>query len=259
MLDRELYPRMTPDPLFVPIHGIVGIGGDMTFYWQPATMEVLRDRPSAAQVRGGILCEELGTGKTVMALALVAATLDQMPTPEDSILDYRPILTPIALRYFPSEGFADAREKLARGKRKRKQKTTEHQSQTPRIPSLVEHLIHFCRTHPAGLELREYESDLEARSLWRPLQQSAPFYYHYDDPLETQRSSRNKITRGPKRMYLTGATLIVVPPNLYNQWVNEINKHCDDRITSRVCRATNKPLPPASVLSSAYDVSAICQ
>lgn len=56
MLDREFCPSCIPDPLFVPI---VGIDGQI-FYFQPGTLEVLRDCPKVTQVPGGILCEELG-------------------------------------------------------------------------------------------------------------------------------------------------------------------------------------------------------
>ncbi|KAJ3530656.1 hypothetical protein NM688_g7678 [Phlebia brevispora] len=252
MVERELHPGTVPDPLFVPIHRVEGAAGQETFFLQPATMEILRERPSVAQIRGGILCEELGTGKTVMTLALIACTLDQLPAPEESILDARPVLTPLAFRYFPSDDFVAARVKLSSGTRRRKLgNPAEH---GPRIPSLVEHLVHFCRANPRGLHLQRYESELEARALWDPLQKNVPFYYHYDEPVEDRRPSRKQAPPGPRRMYLTNATLVLVPPNLYNQWVNEINKHCNSRITSRVYRATNEPLPGARELCSAYDI-----
>lgn len=57
MLQKELLPRATPDPLYVPVVGTDG----STLYMQPETMEMLRERPMVSQNRGGILCEELGT------------------------------------------------------------------------------------------------------------------------------------------------------------------------------------------------------
>lgn len=56
MLQKELDPRDVPDPLFIPL---VGVNGE-EFYFQPGTMEILRERPMVAPNRGGILCEELG-------------------------------------------------------------------------------------------------------------------------------------------------------------------------------------------------------
>lgn len=56
MLQKELDLVDIPDPLFVPIVGV----DSTTFYLQPATMEVLAERPLVSPTRGGILCEELG-------------------------------------------------------------------------------------------------------------------------------------------------------------------------------------------------------
>ena len=56
MIVKEMSDTVAPDPLYIPI-----IGLDKTvFYLQPATMEILRERPMVATHHGGILCEELG-------------------------------------------------------------------------------------------------------------------------------------------------------------------------------------------------------
>lgn len=260
MLERELYPGAMPDPLFVPVHGVDGIA-TTNFYIQPATMEILQERPNVERTRGGILCEELGTGKTVMTLGLVCSTIDQLPSPEDSVLDPQPVLTPLALRHFPAREFLDARLRVPQSTSRRKgRKSQKTEDDVPRIPSLVEHLVHFCCTRPDEVRLREYQSQLEELSLLDAVQQNTPFYYHYEDePLEVLRASRNrKKSPIPKKMYLSSATLVIVPPTLYNQWANEINKHCDDSVTGRVYKATNRPLPSARELASAYDVRISC-
>ena len=56
MVQKETQPVDIPDPLFIPIVGIDG----SEFYLQPATMEILQERPMVQQNRGGVLCEELG-------------------------------------------------------------------------------------------------------------------------------------------------------------------------------------------------------
>lgn len=56
MLDREINPGNTPDPHYIPLKGIDG----KVFFFQPAKMEILRERGRIAQNRGGVLCEELG-------------------------------------------------------------------------------------------------------------------------------------------------------------------------------------------------------
>jgi hypothetical protein len=56
MLLREMSDSDVPDPLYIPVTGL----NKTVFYFQPATMEVLRDRPMVAAHHGGVLCEELG-------------------------------------------------------------------------------------------------------------------------------------------------------------------------------------------------------
>ena len=94
MLKQELDPGVTPDLLYIPIHGVEG--SDVVFYLQCSTMEVLRECPMRSQVKGGILCEEMGMGKTCIILGLIMATKYQLLSPEEPRWDKveRPILTP---------------------------------------------------------------------------------------------------------------------------------------------------------------------
>lgn len=56
MIEREINPRNAPDPHFIPLTSMDG----KVFYFQPARMEIMRERPIVTQNRGGVLCEELG-------------------------------------------------------------------------------------------------------------------------------------------------------------------------------------------------------
>jgi hypothetical protein len=56
MLLGEMSESDVPDPLYIPVTGL----NKTVFYLQPATMEVLRERPMVAAHHGGVLCEELG-------------------------------------------------------------------------------------------------------------------------------------------------------------------------------------------------------
>jgi len=56
MLFKEMSDSDVPDPLYIPVTGL----NKMVFYLQPATMEILRERPMIAAHHGGVLCEELG-------------------------------------------------------------------------------------------------------------------------------------------------------------------------------------------------------
>lgn len=256
MLERELYSVDIPDPLYIPIRGVQGVPS-IEFFLQPGTMEILTELSAVGRMCGGILCEELGTGKTVMTLGLILATIDQLPSPQGSMLDPRLVLTPLALRYFPTEEFSDMRAKIAQHqRRRRKDKRGEEVADGLKVPSLVEQLLHLCCTRRDEVQLHDGLHQLEEISLQHSLHQNQPFYYFYDiDPIQAVRSDRNKNKDViPKKIYLTAATLVIVPPNLFNQWLNEINKHCDDSITSRVYTAKSGSLPSARDLASLYDV-----
>lgn len=250
MLARELSPTSVNDPLYISIKGVDGTA----FYLQPSTMELRRECPQVIQSRGGILCEELGTGKTVMMLSLILATLDQLPQPEESIFDLHPIMTPLSFRYFSTAECNTARERLSHGSLSRQRKSMSERRETLRVPSLVEILLHHCRAYPEKLDLHMYQEDLEQRNLWEPLRLCTPFYHQYDLAMpELVHTRRNYTDPGPRKMYLSSATIVVVPVNLFQQWRNEIMKHCYD--TLRVLEIkTDTVFPRAVDLASDYDI-----
>jgi hypothetical protein len=186
-----------------------------------------------------------------MILALVLSTIDQLPSPEESILDTRPVMTPLAFRTFPSADFIAARKRAIRRQKDNVLATG------PRVPSLVELLLHHLRVSPELVGTRQYEEELEDRRLLHLLQHNTPFYHHYDVELvENERSRRKQSHPGPRLVYLTAASLIVVPPNLVAQWDSEILKHCRSGLRVLVLKSKTK-LPQAKALASDYDVSIV--
>lgn len=196
-----------------------------------------------------------------MILGLILSTLNQLPPPPDTIAEPPLILTPLALKYFPSSPYTSARRTIHR----EKPRPTESSS---RVPSLVELMLHYARTTPisdipnphTGKGRKQYEkhmeleSKFEMTSLNELLQQNVPFYPHSPEEIDdsrTFRRSRNPI--GPRLMYLSAATLVVVPPNLLSQWHREINKHCERPLRVFILRSGTK-MPSARVLASDYDV-----
>lgn len=198
-----------------------------------------------------------GTGKTLMILSLIAATKNQISTPEESVVDDRPVMTPLSFRHFPSAEFSTSRKKFSRG---------NHFQEVSRVPSLVELMLHRSRTVPYCDVPKSYsssqycrhikiEDEINILPLGKMLRENVPFYHHYlGDPSIRERTPRNKRDQGPKVVYLTSATLIIVPANLLSQWDREIMKHCSIPLRVLMLR-TKTPMPSAKSLATDFDVS----
>jgi len=198
-----------------------------------------------------------------MILALILATLNQISSPEESIVDDRPVLTALSFRHFPSPESVAARKRFYHGRR------TIYPVHGSKVPTLVELLLNRIRTNPDTpvpnlTNPREIEkhrkkmtfvNQLEQIRLGEILRVDAPFYFHYDtEQFIKERVQRRKMDPGPRVVYLTSATLVIVPPNLLGQWHREIQKHCDYPLRVLILRPKTR-LPPASSLASDFDVS----
>lgn len=199
-----------------------------------------------------------------MIIGLILSTLQQISTPEESIVDDRPVLTPLSFRHFPSPECSTARRRLSRHQHK-----GQHKSPPPcRVPTLVELLLHRSRTTPninvpdtstpygvqKSFRVQCIEDDVEMLPPGQHLKHNVPFYHHYTgEPTNNDRVRRAVNELGPRVMYLTSATLIVVPPNLLGQWDREITKHADHPLRVLILRSKS-PLPTLKSLASDYDV-----
>jgi hypothetical protein len=189
-----------------------------------------------------------------MVLALVLSTVDQLSKPEESIHDARPVMTPLALRHFPYSQFEAARKHLST----RRSRSFAHDENS--FPRLMEIMLHYVRTSPDGLHLRQNVEWLQNRGLQSLIDLNVPFYLQSQEPVTLARPRRKNADRGFRTMYLTSATLIVVPANLLAQWNSEILKHClgpeesDDCLRFLVVNPKDE-LPAARLLASDYDVS----
>lgn len=191
---------------------------------------------------------KLGTGKTVMTLALILSTVDQLPTPPETVETITPVLTPIAFKLFPSGPYREAR-KLITGRRGAKDEHLE-------VPSLLETMVHYVRVNSESVGLQPAEEELQAARLWDPIMANTPFYFRQNvktgDP---NRPLRARARSAPVVTYLSPATLVLVPQNLLGQWENEINKHCAAQIPQRVLVIQKEvKIPSPKQLASEYIV-----
>lgn len=172
-------------------------------------------------------------------------------------------MTPLSFRHFPSAQCISAREQFFQNN------ADVILPQSIRVPSFVELLLHHKRTTPDTTipntstvqGLLSYERQLEITSKieqihpGKLLQANTPFYYHYNGGSTTdERAQRRKTDPGPRLMYLTSATLIIVPTNLLGQWDREIHKHVEYPIRVLILRPGHS-MPHVTALASNYDVS----
>lgn len=161
-------------------------------------------------------------------------------------------MTPLSFRHFPSGEFSMSRKRFSRG---------NNSLEVSRVPSLVELMLHRGRTTPCSNILRGYcrrtriEDEVNTLPLGEMLRENVPFYHHYHgDPSIPGRAPRNRRDQGPKVMYLTSATLVIVPANLLSQWDREIAKHCSIPLRVLMLR-TKTSMPSAKSLATDFDVS----
>lgn len=140
-----------------------------------------------ASPRGGILAENMGLGKTCICLALVCATRGQMA------------------------------------------KIPSHFGTLTRVTKKPASLAHLCAlaVNRSYTSWKEY-SDFLPSSCKRLLEEN-PAYFDVPELYYKRRRQSARLSKGviaTERLYLSSTTLIVVPNNLYYQWISEIKKHC---------------------------------
>lgn len=81
MLQREIAPQYTVDPSY--IYRESAINGEN--FWITVEGDVAVDPPRCLEPPSGILAEDMGAGKTAICLALVLATMRELPTLDDTI------------------------------------------------------------------------------------------------------------------------------------------------------------------------------
>ena len=105
---------------------------------------------------------------------------------------------------------------------------------------------------------------LERRGLWAPLRANAPFYLASlsnlsanagGSPVKGKGGGRRAAAPAVRAVYLSAATLVIVPDTLQRQWQSEILKHCTGDVLRYLYVKNNDQLPDAPELATDYDVS----
>lgn len=156
------------------------------------TGQITLEPRSILDAQGGIICEDMGTGKTCICLATIMATKD-LSNPMDHIHQLK--------SDFPKHALGT-------------------------IPSLKE--ITAKMVLDLGINWKPIKHQLPSDVIdWL---QKYPIYYEWTNTPNNyiERSRRIQPNLTTLTVYLSNATLVVVPDNLVAQWTGEIYKHIQD-------------------------------
>ncbi|KAM5355953.1 hypothetical protein ACJ41O_002599 [Fusarium nematophilum] len=215
MLQKETQPESVLDPRLLHVKDQEGGG----WYLDPVVGAVLKEPRHYDGVRGGILAEEMGTGKTIMCLALILATKALPTQPPEH---FRAGDVPVRKRLAP---LADMAASCAT------------RNAVPWKP-----YFDLCRMQ-SGDDYERCTSALERN----------PGYYFLPapEPRRVGRRPSQYLETAKKLLYLSNGSLVVVPSNLVAQWKQEIHKHTDG-LEALVVTKDNQ-LPPTKDLLK-YDL-----
>ncbi|KUI57834.1 hypothetical protein VP1G_05182 [Cytospora mali] len=198
MYQKEVQPGRAFDPRLVEV---LDQNGEI-WYYNSVEGTVFRELRYYDGIRGGILAEEMGSGKTLICLALIAATRHQ------------PAVVP----------------ELYQG---------SNITVRPRIGSLMDMAAAVATKHAAPW--KRY-IDPGSLNCIRALERNPGWYYlPAPEPRRPCRGRRD--TLPPRKVYLSHATLVVAPTNLFKQWEQEILKHTEGLKILAVKKDTVIPAP----------------
>jgi hypothetical protein len=213
MLQRESQTTQVVDPRLTRVADQLG----SQWYYDAVSGTILREPVHYDEPRGGILAEEMGAGKTLICLALILASR------------HIPSVTPAHLRMD---------ESVVR----------------PRIGSLADMAAATVTRNsvPWRAVLGALASDEhEYRGCLDAIRRN-PGFYLLPPPTRHRRTRQPDSLARPRRVLLSHTSLVIVPPNLVQQWKQEIRKHTTG-LRVFVIVDKKQELPPAAELTE-YDI-----
>ncbi|KAF6844754.1 snf2 family helicase [Colletotrichum musicola] len=229
MIQRESEPGQFLDPRLIKAKDQLGAD----FYFDPSSGTLLKEPRYYDGVRGGILAEQMGAGKTLICLSVILSTRhSSTQTPE-----------------------------IYQGCDVRVRKRTGTLADMAAASAT-------CKGAPWKSYFNVYKADakheLEYTRCIDAIQRNPSFYRVPAPP--PKRASRLcvEIKQPPKRIWHSHASLVIVPNNLMQQWAQEIQKHTvgpEDPASLKVLKFTSThkgDIPPAAQLA-ACDIVLISQ
>lgn len=186
MLQRETQPGYIMDPRLRKFQDQHG----QSFYCDLSASGCLREPRLYEAPRGGICAENMGLGKSLICLALILSTKYLRPQmPDERSINSIPI-------------------------RKKAGSLLDMCASTVGRQGIPWETV---------LGKMESEGELGFSQMHAALNKGIGYYWYEPDP--PARGTRRPITPTKRKIWLAKSTLVVVPPNLVHQWIQEIEKH----------------------------------
>lgn len=212
MLQREAQPAIVIDPR---LRHVIDQNG-ATWYYDENVGLCLQAPRTYEAAQGGICAETMGLGKTLICVSLILATRD----------------LPSRIPGEYSVGSIPVRKKTG---------TLKEMAASAAGRASIPWKQYFSKEASDGYEMSECVKALREGAGHYFLPAPAP-----------RRSTRNPIETAPRKIWLTSATIVVVPANLVQQWVQEIQKHTAG-LRVLIVKNGNEKLPPAEEMAE-FDI-----
>lgn len=209
MLEKETQPGKVLDPRLVPRLDQSG----RPWYYDAADGTSFREPRHYDGVQGGILAEQMGSGKTLICLALILATKHQPSQVPDLYRNPKPVRSTIG--------------------------------------SLGDMAAACITRHALPWKLALDSGEVEYTRCIEAIQRNQSSY-DVPPPPPRRITRRPPVLPPPTKVYSSYASLVVVPPNLVQQWKDEISKHTRG-LNVLVMNQHKKAVPPVEELLQ-YDI-----
>ncbi|GAA5861885.1 hypothetical protein JCM3774_001339 [Rhodotorula dairenensis] len=280
MLSREIAPQDVPLPTYIARTSVV----DRQQVFVSTDGHITLEPRSAREPRGGILAEDMGVGKTLIILALVASTLSELPNLDGtsiyldgSLPSPAPVLITDVSRSFPFPTDMreerkmrrrvhellpgvelDAKEQLQYDEDLRQQRIEDAREVVLPFPSLRSLMLHKVKTSPVAQRYPYFEEVGDGSPLppllFDTLQATAPFYRLI--PSAEQQNSREGRRGGftSQDIVVAATTLVVVPTDLVRQWEAQIQDHVEPHAVRYLVLRTAKDKFRSAVEMAKFDL-----
>lgn len=124
----------------------------------------------------------------------------------------------------------------------------------PPLPSLRQIMLSYVRTSPTPIHYSTKDKILVGAGLYENLEDTNPYYNLRPSPGQmVSRHGRQGVSQ-PSQVYVTSATLVVVPTDLVRQWRDQLKEHVErDALRVLVLRTKRDGFKTAQQLA-AYDL-----